>query len=189
MAKNYNGDGTVFLYAGMFYLDKRHGKGKGILIRNDKEHITDLEKLVEHYMNCNEAIQVQDGYWKSDEFFGEEFVAIPPERSADTNKISQEEVKECVFFKQNSCKNGDSCKFLHKSSPESPLRAPDTGGTGTNNDKIVAKECIFYKQGNCKNGDACKFIHAVGVAGSVPNNSNNVVIVQKNTNSCGCTIM
>lgn len=99
--------------------------------------------------------------------------------------------KLCRYFSRSgSCKNGDSCKFLHRHQGDVPspavrasnnisAAAPQTKNDihiTADEDKKYTKLCRFFRHNECKLGSECPFIH-------LPNNSRPVGNAEERTNA------
>jgi hypothetical protein len=109
--------------------------------------------------------------------------AAPVSRPAPTSTASEidseKSTRVCRYFKRSgTCKDGDSCKFLHPagSKPAPAFGAPAPQAVAVpaasqkdiqvtaDEDKKFTKLCRFFKRNECKLGDGCPFIHQTNSA-------------------------
>ncbi|KAL0577918.1 hypothetical protein V5O48_004083 [Marasmius crinis-equi] len=93
--------------------------------------------------------------------------------STAQNHVTQ---KQCMFYALGTCKNGDTCPYLHTPSQrdvvqgtESPAvncnDSPRQGSqqpnehSGSTRNFVPRKPCNYFSQGKCRKGDSCAFSH------------------------------
>lgn len=82
--------------------------------------------------------------------------AVVDEHPAPATSSTAKPRQPCVFFLKGTCRNGDSCPFLHDES------AVAHGSAEPGSSKTV---CRFFASGTCTKGDQCKFSHDLSAVG------------------------
>jgi hypothetical protein len=67
----------------------------------------------------------------------------------------------CKFFAQGSCRNGDSCDFIHEpvASAFPAIDINPAAATHLNGGAKSTRICTFFMQGSCNKSDKCWYAH------------------------------
>ncbi|KAJ7449577.1 hypothetical protein FB451DRAFT_1287327 [Mycena latifolia] len=79
---------------------------------------------------------------------------IDPVHGSPTLKGDTQKNTPCLFFLQNRCSQGDTCRFSHSVSNPSDIRSNISPSV----------RCKFFLQGSCKNGESCLYLHDTDVS-------------------------
>ena len=82
--------------------------------------------------------------------------ASPPRSASRGSQRPEAPIdKECRFWLQGRCRDGDRCRYLHLArEPAPPLLPGDSDAAAK-----YERTCRFWASGNCRDGESCPFMH------------------------------